>query len=109
MKNQLVRLLVVLLLHVAAGAAEASVSPSLADRIARADSAYRSLPISLSAYNSAVLEICKELETVGLSEFESSLKGLGVSFDSPKVDFRFAMSKSLLRALTPVQLMPAFR
>jgi hypothetical protein len=62
-----------------------SVSPSLADRIARADSAYRSLPISLSAYNSAVLEICKELETVRLSEFESSLKGLGVSFDSPKV------------------------
>ena len=85
MKNQLVRLLAVLLLHVAAGAAEASVSPSLADRIARADSAYRSLPISLSAYNSAVLEICKELETVRLSEFESSLRGLGVSFDSPKV------------------------
>jgi len=108
-KNQLVRLLAVLLLHVAAGAAEASVSPSLADRIARADSAYRSLPISLSAYNSAVLEICKELETVGLSECESSLKGLGVSFDSPKVDFRFAMSKFLLRARTPVQLMPAFR
>jgi len=84
-KNQLVRLLAVLLLHAAAGAAEASVSPSLADRIARADSAYRSLPISLSAYNSAVLEICKELETVRLSEFESRLKGLGVSFDSPKV------------------------
>ena len=86
MKNHLVRLLVVLLVHVAPGAAdEASVSPSLADRVARADSAYRSLPISLSAYNSAVLEICKELETVRLSEFESSLKGLGVSFDSPKV------------------------
>ena len=85
MKNQLVRLLAVLLLHVAAGAAEASVSRSLVDWIARADSAYRSLPISLSAYNSAVLEICKELETVRLSEFESSLKGLGVSFDSPKV------------------------
>ena len=85
MKNQLVRLLAVLLLNAAAGAAEASVSPSLADRIARADSAYRSLPIPLSAYNSAVLEICKELETVRLSEFESSLKGLGVSFESPKV------------------------
>jgi hypothetical protein len=84
-KNQLVRLLAVLLLHVAAGAAEASVSRSLADWIARADSAHRGLPISLSAYNSAVLEICKELETVRLSEFESSLKGLGVSFDSPKV------------------------
>src|SRR4029077_15505955 len=27
----------------------------------------------------------------------------------PKWDFRFAMSKFLLRALTPVQLMPAFR
>jgi len=35
--------------------------------------------------NSAILEICKELETVRLSEFESSLKGLGVSFDWPKV------------------------
>jgi pimeloyl-ACP methyl ester carboxylesterase len=77
---------VVLLLHVAPGAAdEASVSPSLADRVARADSAYRSLPISLPAYNSAVFEICKELETVRLSEFKSSLTRLGVSFDSPKV------------------------
>ena len=109
MKNQLVRLLAVLLLNAAAGAAEASVSPSLADRIARADSAYRSLPISLSAYNSAVLEICKELETVRLSEFESSLKGVGVSFESPKVGLPLRMSKFLLRALTPVQLMPAFR
>ena len=106
MKNQLVRLLAVLLLHVAAGAAEASVSPSLADRIARADSAYRSLPISLSAYNSAVLEICKELETVRLSELESSFEGWASHLVRPKWDFRFAMSKFLLRALTPVQLMP---
>jgi hypothetical protein len=79
-------LLVVLLLPVAACAAnEASASPSLADQIARADSAYRSLPISLSAYNSAVLQICKELESVRLSELKSGLKRLGVSFDSPKV------------------------
>jgi hypothetical protein len=77
---------VVLLLHVAPGAAdEASVSPSLADRVARADSAYRNLPISLPAYNSAVFEICRELETVRLSEFKSKLKELGVSFGLPKL------------------------
>jgi pimeloyl-ACP methyl ester carboxylesterase len=86
MKIHLGRLLVVLLLHVATCAAnQVSASPSLADRIARADSAYRSLPISLSAYNNAVLEICKQLETARLSEFTSSLKKLGVLFDSPKV------------------------
>jgi triacylglycerol esterase/lipase EstA (alpha/beta hydrolase family) len=82
----LVRLLVVLLLPAAAWAAnQTSAPPSLADRVAKADSAYRSLPISLSAYNTAVRQICEELETVPLSEFESSLKGLGVSFESTKV------------------------
>ncbi|MGA8658579.1 MAG: hypothetical protein WB586_20770 [Chthoniobacterales bacterium] len=86
MEIHLARWLVVLLLPVSGYAAtEVSASPSLPDRIARADSAYRSLPISLSSYNSAVLEISKELETVGPSEFTSSLKRLGVSFDSPKV------------------------
>jgi len=46
MKIHLGRLLVVLLLHLATCAAnQVSASPSLADRIARADSAYRSLSV----------------------------------------------------------------
>ena len=66
MKIHGVRLLVVLLLNVAGWA-------------------NRRLPVSLSTYNAAVLEICNELETMRLPEFTSSLKKLGVSFDWPKL------------------------
>jgi pimeloyl-ACP methyl ester carboxylesterase len=62
-----------------------SGSAPLAESIARADSAYRSLPAMLAAYNAAVREICEDMQTTGVSEFKSSLKNLGVSFKSPKV------------------------
>jgi len=62
--------------------------------VAKADAAYRNLPTSLLDYNSAVQEICKELDTTHPSDFASSLKKLGVSFDRPRSDFRFAMWKS---------------
>ena len=62
-----------------------SGSAPLAESIARADSSYRSLPVTLAAYNAAVREICEDMQTTGVSEFKSSLKNLGVSFESPKV------------------------
>jgi hypothetical protein len=62
-----------------------SGSAPIAESIARADSAYRSLPVMLAAYNGAVREICEDMQTAGVSGFQSSLKNLGVSFEAPKV------------------------
>jgi pimeloyl-ACP methyl ester carboxylesterase len=78
--------LTVLLVNVACWATEAeSGSAPLAESIAKADSAYRSLPLMLVAYNAAVREICEDMQTTGVSEFQSSLKNLGITFESPKV------------------------
>ena len=55
------------------------------------------------------LKFSEELETVRLSEFESSLKRLGVSFDSPKVGLPLRHVEVPLRPLWPVRLTPAFR
>jgi pimeloyl-ACP methyl ester carboxylesterase len=86
MKNYVGTFLTIVLLNVAGWATNAvSGSPLLAESIARADSAYRSLPVTLAAYNAAVREICEEMQTTRVSEFESSLKNLGVSFESPNV------------------------
>jgi hypothetical protein len=57
----------------------------LAENMARADSAYRSLPLTLAAYNAAVREICEDMQATGVREFKSSLKNLGISFESPNV------------------------
>jgi hypothetical protein len=57
----------------------------LAENMARADSAYRSLPLTLAAYNPAVREICEDMQATGVREFKSSLKNLGISFESPNV------------------------
>src|ERR1700719_1668983 len=86
MKNYVGTFLTIVLLNVAGWATHAvSGSAPLAESIARADSAYRSLPITLAAYNAAVREICEEMQTTRVSEFKSSLKNLGVSFESPNV------------------------
>ena len=70
-----------------AGCATSPISapPSLADLIAKVDTAYGNLPSSRPAYNSAVREICAQLETSHPQEFISSLKKLDVSFDSPNI------------------------
>jgi pimeloyl-ACP methyl ester carboxylesterase len=70
-----------------AGCATSPISapPSLADLIAKVDTAYGDLPSSRPAYNSAVREICAQLETSHPQEFISSLKELDVSFDSPNI------------------------
>ena len=70
-----------------AGCATSPISapPSLADLIAKVDTAYGDLPPSRPAYNSAVREICALLETSHPQEFISSLKKLDVSFDSPNI------------------------
>jgi pimeloyl-ACP methyl ester carboxylesterase len=62
-----------------------SASVTLASYIAEADSAYRNLPASLSAYNSAVREICSAIQSGNPQEFATSLHKLGVSFNSPKI------------------------
>ena len=59
--------------------------PSLAVSVRKADAAYQNLPASLSAYNLAAREICAAMEVQNPPQFASSLKKLGVSFDSPKV------------------------
>ena len=65
MKGQLFRLLAVLLLYAAVGDWRRTLyQPLWPNRIARADSAYRSLPISLSAYNALFLKFVKTLETI---------------------------------------------
>ena len=74
------------LLDSAAGATNpGSSSLSLAVSVRKADAAYQNLPASLSAYNLAVREICAAMEVQNPPQFASSLKKLGVSFDSPKV------------------------
>jgi len=86
MKNYVGTFLNIVLLNVGGWATNAvSGSAPLAECIARADSAYRSLPLTLAAYNAAVREICEDMLTTPVSEFKSSLKNLGVSFESPKV------------------------
>src|SRR6202035_5365079 len=86
MKSYVGTFLTIVLLNVAGWATNAvSGSAPLAESIARADSAYRSLPIMLAAYNAAVREICEEMQTTRVSEIKSSLKNLGVSFESPSV------------------------
>ena len=60
-------------------------SVTLADYIAEADTAYRNLPASLSAYNAAVREICGAMQTGTPQEFVASLQKMGVSFNSPKI------------------------
>jgi hypothetical protein len=76
-----------LLLEVASGATTnpAHPPPSLAAWLKSADAAYRHLPASLSAYNLAVREICAAMEMETPAQFVSSLHGLGVAFDLPKV------------------------
>jgi hypothetical protein len=75
-----------LLLEVAGGATNpAHPPPSLAAWLKSADAAYRHLPASLSAYNLAVREICAAMEMETPAQFVSSLHGLGVAFDLPKV------------------------
>jgi pimeloyl-ACP methyl ester carboxylesterase len=87
MKNYASTFLAILLVNVAGWATNVeSGSPPLTESIARADSAYRSLPITLAAYNAAVREICEEMQTIRLAQFKSRLKSLGVSFDWPKVE-----------------------
>jgi pimeloyl-ACP methyl ester carboxylesterase len=86
MKNNVGVFLTIVLVNVAGWETNAvSGSAPLAESIARADSAYRSLPLTLAAYNAAVREICEGMQTTGVSQFKSSLKNLGVSFESPYV------------------------
>src|SRR5580692_261691 len=86
MKDYVGTFLTIVLVNVAGWATNAvSRSAPLAESIARADSAYRSLPAMLAAYNAAVREICEDLQTTGVSAFKSSLKNLGISFESPNV------------------------
>ncbi len=86
MKNYVGTFLTIVLVNVAGWATNAvSGSAALAESIARADSAYRSLPVTLAAYNAAVREICEDMQITRVSEFKSSLKNLGVSFEPPSV------------------------
>ena len=86
MKNCVGTFLTIVLVNVGGWATNAvSGSAPLAESIARADSAYRSLPVTLAAYNVAVREICEDMQPTRVSEFKSSLKNLGVSFASPNV------------------------
>ena len=60
-------------------------SPSLADQIARADSAYKRLPASLPEYNLALYNLCQEL-AARPEDFASDLKKLGASISVPNVN-----------------------
>ena len=62
-----------------------SASPTVADYVAEADAAYRNLPGSLSAYNTAVREICQAMQASTPERFAASLRKMGVSFDSPRI------------------------
>jgi pimeloyl-ACP methyl ester carboxylesterase len=75
----------VLLDSAACATNQGSSPPSLAVSIRKADAAYQNLPASLSAYNLAVREICGAMEVQNPPRFASSLKELGVSFDTPKI------------------------
>ena len=70
-----------------ADAATTAVTPTanLASDIAEADTAYRNLPASLSAYNSALRKICDVMQAGPPREFAARLKALGVSFNSPQI------------------------
>src|ERR1700719_4897144 len=86
MKNHVGTFLTIVLVNAAGWTTNAvSGSAPLAESITRADSAYRSLPVTLAAYNAAVREICEDMQTTGFSKFKSSLKKLGVCFKSPNV------------------------
>jgi pimeloyl-ACP methyl ester carboxylesterase len=86
MKKYVGLFLTIVLVNVACWATNAvSGSVPLAESIARADSAYRSLPLTLAAYNAAVREICDDMQATGVGEFKSSLKNLGISFEPPSV------------------------
>src|ERR1700686_988843 len=86
MKNHVGTFLTIVLLNAAGWTTNAvSGSAPLAESITRADSAYRSLPVTLAAYDAAVREICEDMQTTRVSEFKSSLKKLGVWFKSPNV------------------------
>ena len=60
-------------------------SVNLAEYIEEADTAYRNLPASLSAYNAAVREICGAMQTGTPQEFVASLRKMGVSFNSARI------------------------
>jgi pimeloyl-ACP methyl ester carboxylesterase len=60
-------------------------SPTLADYVAEADAAYRNLPRSLLAYDSAVREICQAMQADTTEQFAASLRKVGVSFNSPRI------------------------
>jgi hypothetical protein len=80
MKKYVGLFLTIVLVNVACWATNAvSGSVPRAESIARADSAYRSLPLTLAAYNAAVREICDDMQATGVGEFKSSLKNLGIS------------------------------
>lgn len=70
-----------------ADGATTNVTPTanLADYVAEADTAYRNLPASLSAYNSAVHKICDVMQAGPPQQFAARLKMLGVSFNSPPI------------------------
>ena len=70
-----------------ANGATTGVTPTatLANYVAEADTAYRNLPTSLSAYNSAVRRICDVMQAGNPREFAARLKMLGVSFNSPQI------------------------
>jgi pimeloyl-ACP methyl ester carboxylesterase len=63
-----------------------SAPANLANCVAKVDAAYRNLPASQSAYNSAIREICDVMQTETPEGFAGRLKKLGVSFSSPKVE-----------------------
>ena len=63
----------------------ASAFATLADYVAEAETAYRNLPASLSAYNFAIREICDEMQTGNPQEFAARLHKIGVSFNSPRI------------------------
>jgi pimeloyl-ACP methyl ester carboxylesterase len=70
-----------------ADGATTNVTPTanLADYVAEADTAYRNLPASLSAYNSDVHKICDVMQAGPPQQFAARLKMLGVSFNSPPI------------------------
>ena len=71
-----------------AGCAVTGVSrpATLTDYVAEADTAYRHLPASLSAYNSAVRGICDAMQAGNPQEFAAGLQKIGVCFNSPKIE-----------------------
>ena len=86
MKTYPLRCLVIALLALSGLAAtKVQATPALAGYVAEADAAYRNLPGSLSAYNSAISGICQAVQIGATQEFAASLTKLGVSFDPPGI------------------------